>query len=337
MKRILSVIAVIVLSTSSLIAQNQEPLSSQLNDLLKNEYFSLGLLLQSEANFSFENDNFNNGRSFTLGATRLNLQGKVDGGFNYRLQLELRRSPSLLDAQIGYTFENGVQVVAGAYKPFTSLDLDPNPGATDFINRARQVGTMMNSREIGITVLGDVGELNYKFGMYNGNGLANNNLGDNRFLYTARFGYSPEALGGELEVGLNAAINTSRFETVGNTGFTSVENRLLYGPYVDYRGERWFGAAEFLQTRFERADNNLDETITGVYITVGNRISEKNELLVRWDHLSYDVAPRTSDLIILGWNHQATGLISFKVNVLTRIAPDSDTQMGATGQMQFRF
>lgn len=337
MKTTALLLGIILLSTTALIAQDQEPLANQMKDLLKSESFNLGLLLQSEANFSFENDNFNNGRSFTLGATRFDLRGNVDGGFNYRLQLELRRAVSLLDAQVGYTFDNGIQVVGGAFKPFTSRDLDLNPGATDFINRARQVGAMMNSREIGVTVLGDAGDLKYIIGMYNGNGLNNSNFGDNRFLYTVRLGYSLEAAGGDVEVGLNTAINTSRFETVGNTGLVSVENRVLYGPYVEYSGDSWFGTAEFLQTRFERADNNLDETITGFYVTVGNKITEKNELLIRWDHLSYDVAPLNSDLIILGWNHQATSLISFQVNILARSQSNADTQLGATGLMQFQF
>lgn len=337
MKSTALLLGIILLSTTGLIAQNQEPLANELRNLLKSESFNVGLLLQSEANFSFENDNYNNGRSFTLGATRLDIRGKVDGGFNYRLQLELRRAVSLLDAQIGYTFENGVQVVGGAFKPFTSRDLDPNPGATDFINRARQVGAMMNSREIGVTVFGDAGNLRYIIGMYNGNGLNNSNFGDNRFLYTARLGYSHEASTGDVEVGLNTAINTSRFETVGNTGLVSVENRVLYGPYVEYSSDSWFGTAEFQQTRFERADNNLDETITGFYVTVGNKITEKSELLIRWDHLSYDIRPLTSDLLILGWNHQATSLISFQVNILARSQSNSDTQLGATGLMQFQF
>lgn len=302
---------------------------------LKTDRLQVGLLLQSVGVFSFDDDNFNGGRRFELGATRLDLRGMLDGSFTYRLQVDFRRSPNILDAQLGYRASDQFHLVAGAFKPFLSADLDPSPANTDFIDRARLVGAMMNSREIGLTVLGTSGQLLYRFGMYNGFGLQTAN--DNRFLYTTRLGYVADIDNGSVEFGFNGAINTSESERVGNTGLTSTGDRMLYGGFIKYDSESLFGTVEFLQTQFERSDNGLDETITGFYATIGYKVTERDELLARWDHLSYDIRDSSSELIVLGWNHQATSLISFQVNLLGLFSNVGDNQFGISGNFQFSF
>ena len=308
---------------------------SELEEKLKTERLSVGMLLQSVAVFSFQDDNFNGGRRYELGATRLNLQGELPSNFIYRLQLEFRNNPSVLDAQIGYHFSENLTVIAGQFKPFLSGDLDPSPADTDFINRARLVGSIMNSREIGLTALGDVGSINYAVGMYNGFGRAQGN--DNRFLYTVRAGYTHELDSGSLNFSVNGGLNTSQNEPVGNTGYTSAENRLIYGAFVKYDSDSWFGTIEFLQTNFEQAFTTIDETITGFYTTVGNNITEKDQVLVRWDHLSFDVLPQSSERIILGWNRQISSLMSVQLNMLGQFNDNADDQFGLSGNLQFHF
>ncbi len=300
---------------------------------LKSEQLRVSLLLQSVGVFSFDNDNFNGGRRFELGATRLDLRGILESNFTYRLQVDFRRSPNILDAQIGYKASDQFHLVAGSFKPFLSADLDPSPADTDFIDRARLVGAMLNSREIGLTVLGKTGQINYRIGMYNGYGLQTAN--DGRFLYTARLGYSPNFGNQSVELGLNGAINMSENERVGNTGLSSTGDRILYGGFIKYNSEGLFGTVEFLQTKFE--DRGRDETITGFYTTIGYKVSPRDEVLVRWDHLSYDIRDSSSELFILGWNHQATDLISFQLNFLGLFVDGVDEQLGISGNFQFAF
>ncbi len=184
---------------------------------LKAERLQVGLLLQSVGVFSFQDDNFNGGRRFELGATRLDLRGTLESSFTYRLQVDFRRSPNILDAQVGYRPSDQFHLVAGSFKPFLSADLDPSPAQTDFIDRARLVGAMMNSREIGMTVLGKSGRLNYRFGMYNGYGLQTAN--DIRFFYTARFGYVADLNNKSVELGINQVNFLGQFNNGGNEQF----------------------------------------------------------------------------------------------------------------------
>jgi hypothetical protein len=336
MKKLLILLTLLFIPLTLLHAQTETSVVSDMEDRFKSEEFNVGLLLQSIAVLSLDDDNFNGGRQFELGATRLDISGQLPSNFMYRMQLDFRRSPSILDAQVGYRFSDQFRVVAGASKPFLSADLDPSPANTDFINRARLVGTMMNSREIGVTALGESEGFNYRLGMYNGNGLQGGN--DNRFLYTARFGYSVALESeGTVDFGVNGAINTSQSERVGNSGLFSSGDRTIYGAFVKYDSDTFFGTIEFLQTDFEVQGVDLDETITGFYATVGNNISEQNQLLARWDHLSYDILGNDSNRVVLGWNYQATQLVSFQVNGLLQFNDGVDNQAGISGNLQFHF
>ena len=318
-------------------AQSQDsPRYDEMRSLLKRDFLRVSFLNQARVNFSFADDNFNGGRGFDLGAQRLDVRGQLDSQFLYRYQLEFRNSPTILDAQVGYRFSPDFHVMFGAFKPFVSIDLDPNPGATDFINRARLVGTMMNSREIGITALGSPGNWNYRFGIYNGTGLSRQN--DNRFLYTARLAYHFPVEDGRLNVGVSGFLNQTENVAVGRSGLTSEGDRYLYGGFVQFDRGLFFSSFELLQTRFDAVEfNSAEETITSFFITLGLQLTDKTQVLARWDHLEYDLRDRSSELLILGWNYQATRAFSFQVNASVEINDFGDNFSGISGLMQFQF
>lgn len=335
LKKILLLAVTCLLSSTTLLAQSNEPLADEMRDLLKNDPFNVGILLQSTADFSFKDDSFNGGRNFGLGVARLRFGGNLDNNFSYVFQMDFSRQFSLIDLALGYNFSDQFKIVAGAQKPDIGLDLQPNPGDTDFINRARLIGTMVNSREVGISGQGKIDNFDYNISVFNGLGLNTNN--DGRFMYLTKVGYSAELDGNQsLYFGGNGFLNTTQNEPVGNTGLVSDGDRITYGIFVDYDSDDWFGSAELLGTSFETGGGFVDETITGFYTTVGNKVTEKDEFLVRWEHQSFDVSDISSDLFIIGWNHQATSIISFQVNALADFF-EGDESFGLSGNFQFQF
>ncbi|NBC04531.1 MAG: hypothetical protein GVY20_12605, partial [Bacteroidetes bacterium] len=130
-------IFVLLLPFSMVYGQTTSDTVDDLKDRFKSEELNVGLLLQSVGVLSLDDDNFNGGRQFELGATRLDIKGQLPNNFSYRLQLDFRRSMSVMDAQVGYRFSDQFRVVTGMFKPYLSADLDPSPASTDFINRAR--------------------------------------------------------------------------------------------------------------------------------------------------------------------------------------------------------
>jgi len=340
MKKLILLLTFIFLTVSSGLSQTNEPLTDEMTDLLKSDPFNVGILLQSTANYSFSEDGFNNGRNFGLGVGRLSFRGELDNNFNYTFQMEFLRQRPVIDLALGYTFSEQFSVKAGAQKPDIGLDLQPSPGDTDFINRARLIGTMLNSREIGISAEGTVDNFDYTVSVYNGFGLRT--LGnDDRFMYLAKVGYNIDLGGNQsLYVGGNGFLNTSQNEPVGNTGLFSMSDRIAYGVFADYDSDVWFGSFELLGTNFDTrltpAGQLVDETITGFYLTGGHKISDQNEVLARWEHQNWDVADRDFDLFTLGWNHQATSVISFQVNLLGEF-DDAGESFGLSGNFQFQF
>lgn len=314
-------------------SQDSEPLTEQMRDLLKSDPFNVSLLLQSTANFSLKDDNFNGGKNFGLGATRLKLSGKADGGYDYNLQLDFRRSTSVFDASIGYRYSDGFRLEAGLQKPDIGLDLQPNPGNTDFINRARLIGVILNRRELGVSASGRFDQFDYTVSVFNGTGRSLSN--DDNFMFAAKGAFTVDLENdGSLYIGVNGALNGTEGENI--SGLITQGDRLIYGAFVDYKSDSWFGAAELLMTTFESNQLSDDETITGAYVTFGNNVTQKDQLLARWDYISYDIVDDSSNLFILGWNHQATSVISFQVNALAQF-DDNEEYFGLSGNFQYQF
>ncbi len=338
MKKTTILLAVMMLYAglnSSLYAQSDEPLAEQLTERFKTEPLNLGLLVRTNGVFSFEDDSFLNGRQFGLSNARLRFRGTLDQGFTYDMQMEFNRQVSVFDLNVGYKFSDRAHLIAGAQKPDIGLDLRPGPGNTALISRARLIGTMLNSREIGVSLQGDLGSLDYTVSMFNGYGLSTAN--DNNFMYLAKLGYTIQNESSRIYLGGNSVLNTSENESVGNTGMVSEEDRLIYGAFIDYDSDTFFGAIEFLETTFDRVGQQHDETITGFYVTAGYKVSERNEVLARWDHISYDVDDnRGSERVILGWNHYATSLVKLQLNFIAEF-DDDDEHFGLAGTFQFQF
>ncbi|MFO7800134.1 hypothetical protein [Rhodohalobacter sp.] len=333
MKKILFVTVITLLFSSMSLAQDSSSvLLEEYNERFKTEEFNVIMLLQSTAAISFQDDNFNGGREFRIGVPLLDFKGSLQNNFMYRLQLQLTRTPSVIDAFVGYRISEKFRLIAGERKPFMVLELDPSPAKTDMINRARLVGAMVNARETGLTFLGDFDGFYYRVGIYNGTGYSRAN--DNRFLYTGRIGYKTD----DFNFGLNASLNRTREEFVGNTGLESAGDRSIYGAYIKYDGETFFGTAEFLESQFDLNNTALEEKITGFYGTVGYHATDKDDLLIRWDHLSFDVSGiEDSDRILLGWTRQMTELVSIQLNGIYQVNEVSDSQAGVSGNFQFYF
>ena len=321
------------LENSMVQAQNNEPLTNEMRDFLKGDAFNLDILLQSEGNFSFKDDNFLGGNGFGLGATRLQFSGNVDSGYSYEMELELRNSPAVNDAFIGYRSSDSFGIKAGMQKPDIGLDLMPGPGKTDFINRARLIGVILESREVGVSASGQFDQFDYMVSVFNGTGRSLSN--DDNFMYAAKGAFTiDQSNGGQFYIGVNGALNGTVGENVG--GLNSEGDRLIYGAFADYESDTWFGAAEVLITSFESVQLPEEETITGAYLTVGNNVTEKDQLLARWDHIGYNETDFTSNLFIFGWNHQATSVISLQINALAQFE-DNQEFFGLSGNFQYEF
>ncbi|MFP4548981.1 MAG: porin [Fidelibacterota bacterium] len=123
----------VLLLISSLMAQESESLNEAFKTHLQKDYFKLNLLIQSEGRFSFHDDDFQGGRTFSVPNARISLRGKLDSGFFYRLFVDAAPRPTLLDAYVGYNLDEACKISVGAMKPRQTLDFIA--GSTEYCRR----------------------------------------------------------------------------------------------------------------------------------------------------------------------------------------------------------
>ncbi len=199
-------------------AQGQEnpSLDDQLRAHLHKEYFTLNLLVQSEGRFSFEDNDFQGGRTFNAANARINMRGNLKGGFFYRIFVDAAPEPALLDVFAGYKLNDAFSFMVGSMKPRQTLDFIPDPGSHNFVDRTTMTGLLVGSRETGIAATGDIGGFYYYTGIFNGSGLDNNN---NKFYGIGRLQYTvKDVLPGYIQFAVSGSHGNSEGTISGSRG-----------------------------------------------------------------------------------------------------------------------
>lgn len=312
-------------------------LDSQLKSRLQTENFRLGLLVQTNFRYSFEDDNFHGGRTFQLANARVDLRGNLDGGFFYRVFVNMASEPNLLDAYIGYRYDNRLRIIAGAQKPQQTTDFIPPPQSTDFMSRARITGLLVQRREIGISAQGDIDNFYYYAGLFNGSGLSANN--NNRLYAIGRLQYTArEIIPGFIRFAVSGSHGNSAGINSGANGPLLRGTRSIYGADIHAETDRFKFKAEYLAGELETVRSPLtSETISGYYITGGYKIDPKWMFVTRFQGWYFDYNDETHTQITLGAKYQATSLISFRFNIDVYSPENGDSQSGAGVMMQFSF
>ena len=328
----------VLLFFSTTAAEEKPSLDDQLREHLHNDYFTLNILIQGEGRFSFKDNDFQGGRTFSAANARISLRGNLDGGFFYRVLVDAAPQVRLLDAFVGYKMHDAFSVSVGAMKPRQTLDFIPDPGAHNFVDRAVVTGLLVGSREIGVAATGDVGGFYYYAGLFNGNRLNDNT--NNKFYGIGRLQYTfSDLLPGTIQVGLNGSHGDSEGVTSGSSGPLLAGNRTIFGADLEVISGPYYFATEYLQGNLETTvmGNSVDETISGYYFTGGYSISAKTMAFVRWQSWGYDIADWQDNQLTLGTNIDITDLFGIVINLDAYIPDQGDTLYGASFIVQVQF
>lgn len=337
-----------MLMPSDLLAQQNEAeddLLEALESFFKQDYLSVGVLLQSQGEFHWDPD-ISNGQgenTFRIPTARLKVDGVLDEGFSYLLQMDATNTPSLLDVVIGYRISDRLKVSTGLMKPGISAGYLLSAAATDFINRPRVVGTLVGNRDIGILGEAVLAEgLKFTGGIFNGRGQ-NINSNDNQFYYTGRLEFVSEIEEeATLQFGANIGYGQDNGTDIGNGRLPAIDGqRFIYGIDLRLENRALLFSAELLGSSLDYSAT-LDDEVMGFHLTGGYQTTDKLQLLLRYDHVSSDELTVTlfsipENLLIGGINYSFTDAASFAFNY--RVNPD-DFDFGnhvMLAQMQIAF
>jgi len=309
-----------------------------LPSLIKTEPFTMNVLLQAGLNYPLRDDDFLGGRTFEATNARISIRGNWDSGFYYRLFFNLVREPNVLDAFIGYKFSDELRVAFGAMKPLQTLDFIPDPGSTDFVRRTQITGLLVQSREIGISAIGDVGNLFYFAGIYNGTGLDRRN-NNNRFYGIGRLQYRFFENGDDkLEIAISGSNGNSEGVQSGNSGPILRGQRTIAGSDLRLEWNGWLLAAEYLLGKLEIEDlEEKKEQISGYYFTLGYYIFERTIFLGRWQNWEFRELNSIDRQLTFGINHDFNDITAFQLNYDLYMPEVGKNQSGLSLILQIQF
>ncbi|MEX0681761.1 MAG: hypothetical protein WD097_10310 [Balneolales bacterium] len=292
---------------STATAQYQE---EQLRQNLKQDYFSVGVLMQSRARYSIRNTGFQGGRTFQVPNVRIGVSGNLDNNFYYNALSNLVQQPALLDAYIGWRRSDALSIQGGAMKPRMSADFIPNPVSHDFVDRSRLLGMLGVRREIGIAALGELGSLSYYTGIFNGTGVQIND--NNVFFVLARLETALPLANDAATLGVNASYGEV---TQSPPGLIGSVDRTIVGADVRYDDQSFLLAAEYLLGSYSSVNINNSATLHGYYLTTGYYVADDILGLIRWQQWMHsEIDALEGSQITLGVKKFATSVVSIETN-----------------------
>lgn len=312
---------VFLIPTGSQAQQRQSDgnLLDELKDFFKQDYLSIGVLLQSQGEFHYEPQQSGQ-NTFRIPNARLKVYGELDNNFSYVFQGDVSNSPALLDANISYAVSDAFSMTTGAMKPGISAEFLTPASGTDFINRSRIVSALVQSRDIGFSATAKLTEgLTVTGGIFNGQNqnLENN---DNEFYYTGRVAAGSEiGRDARLEIGGNIAYGEEGGTFIGNRTLPDINGvRAVYGGDIRLEIRRFLLSGEFLGSQLEYI-TGVEDQVLGFHLTGGYQATDELQFLVRLDHIeSTELAAsqfqEPLDLVIGGINYNITDAASFQLN-----------------------
>lgn len=305
--------------SSPLAAQSDEPEFGRLVESFKKPYFSVGVLIQTVADFQIERSE-PGGNGFTLANARLNVGGELDGGFGYFLQANFAGSPTILDARLSYRPTRAVRLSVGQFKAPFSYEFLTSAASIDFVNRAQVVTTFAPNRQLGaeVAVGAASGPIGISAGVFNGNAFRANGNDGNDLMYVMRVSGTPVRSrpdrNTQLRFGVNAAFSQDAAAAIPGlvTAFTG--DRTLLGADARFTSGPVLLSGEVL---YGRLDPPIGTTLEpwGFHATAGYKFTPKTQGLVRWDRLDLDFLG-SRDLVIFGFNVWPTQATEMQVNYL---------------------
>ncbi|MFW6160638.1 MAG: porin, partial [Acidobacteriota bacterium] len=202
-----------------------------LNDTIKAETDFPDTKLKLSGFFQFEYfTGHKNANAFRARRARLNLNGEVLEGFNFKLQVDPTQNPSLIDLHLDLKIANKLRFRAGQFKIPFSLENLTSSGNLDTVNRSLTVEYLCpgrdnkaKGRDIGLSLISRLAGIELILGVLNGAGI--NRMDNDKYKDIAgRLVFSPltfVSLGSSHYRG-KSTLPTGSYENKNRTGFDVV-------------------------------------------------------------------------------------------------------------------
>jgi phosphate-selective porin len=258
--------------------------------------------------YTWSNDSLD---SFTIRRARLTLAGDLARNVKIKLQVDMLKSPILLDAQVDVQFKPFLEFRFGQYYVPFGRENRTSTSEIETVFRAqiaeklapgRDIGA--SGRDIGAMVLGKFSIFEYMAGVFNGSGINKLDTNEQKDL-SVRVGVQPMK-----SVSLGASIYDGRYSPAAGVPAvardrTGIDGLLTLG--------RFFIRAEYMHGRDDLTQKG------GWYVQAAyDAIPKKLQAVAKWD--SYDPDRDAADdrtrILTLGFNWWLTDRTRVLANAL---------------------
>jgi hypothetical protein len=318
MKKYLLLLVIVFISVTKIsFGQDEEPIYDEFIKNFKKDYFTLEMLLQAVADFQPERTIIGN-NGFSVSNLRLRMFGHLDKNFSYFFQASFIISPLLLDAIVRYKFSDALMLSAGQFKAPFSKEFLTYAANIDFVNRAQATTLLSPRREIGFQLSGKFVDdlLEYRAGIFNGNGPNKFSNDNNSFMYVGRIVATPKTDNSKYEIGLNAGYSMDDDGSIFAKSFKG--KRTFLGG--DFRAEvhNFLFSTEIIMNKLDGIiDSAQSESEPyGYHITLGYKPLSNHQFLIRYDNLSPEGIISDSEFYIIGYNFWPTQVAELQLNYI---------------------
>jgi phosphate-selective porin len=183
--------------------------------------------------------------NFSVRRSRLTLSGDIMKKMHYKIQMDIAKTPTLLDASVDYEFSKAVQLRVGQFLvPFSLENVTPTSDV-DMINRSQPEEKLApgrdnsaQGRDVGISVFGTYSLVEYTVAILNGAGINKPDTNSHKDL-AGRVVFRPIehlAVGGSYYLGKQSAAPEDALVTRDKAG---LELALVY-PRASLKAEYFY-------------------------------------------------------------------------------------------------
>ncbi len=146
----------------------------------------------------------------------LGVDGKIPGGFSYRVEADFANSGvELTDLYVTYQASKALSFTAGQHKPFWGLEEITSDLFTTFNERAAINTAFGYERRVGLSAAYAKGDVLVQAGVFTDNAADLNNDENNSIGYDGRIVFMPKLAGGQLHLGGSVHVRDLKDSTPG--------------------------------------------------------------------------------------------------------------------------
>ncbi|MEO5705697.1 MAG: porin [Alteraurantiacibacter sp.] len=229
----------------------------------------------------------------------LGVDGKIPGGFGYRVEADFANSTvELTDVYLTYQASSDVVLTVGQMKPFWGLEEMTSDLFTSFTERAAVNTAFGFERRLGVAATYSKGPLLVQGGVFTDNVADLNNDENNSLSFNGRVVFAPQVAGGTLHLGgsanvhnLNNSATTVRYRTrpfahtadlrFVDTGNVTAVGENGYGLELAYNRGPFHVASEYHWQHVRGGVAGTDATFDGAYIEAGLFLTQGDTVTYR--------------------------------------------------------